>query len=245
MMDARTFLELNENGKSYSEIAAQFNTSRNVVAGAIWRAKNPEKDYAYQERLRAEKAAEVRAERLARIRAQAEAAKPQDERDETILQLRRDGCTYGEISGHVGITEQAVQQRFTRMITGRRPRGIVSRTSAEQRDRVVALHEDGASMVAISKQTGFSEYAIRKFLQNVGLQPRIGRQSGTYRDIAGERFGRLVAVRPAGRYRLNEYCWLCQCDCGGTKIVRIASLRTGSTRSCGCIKRGPRPKVAA
>ena len=54
-------------------------------------------------------------------------------------------------------------------------------------------------------------------------------------DLAGRRFGRLVAVElaePFGRSR----GWMCRCDCGGQKVVRAASLKNGATRSCGCVK---------
>lgn len=52
-------------------------------------------------------------------------------------------------------------------------------------------------------------------------------------DLTGQRFGRLVAIEVAGRgkYRL----WKCRCDCGKSTVVDGASLRTGNTRSCGCL----------
>lgn len=53
-------------------------------------------------------------------------------------------------------------------------------------------------------------------------------------DLTGRRFGRLV-VREF--YDIDHYHrsrWLCECDCGGTKIVPRASLMNGDTTSCGC-----------
>ncbi|AWP37755.1 hypothetical protein CYJ15_12575 [Heyndrickxia coagulans] len=55
-------------------------------------------------------------------------------------------------------------------------------------------------------------------------------------DITGQRFGRLVAIRevePIGYARR----YLCKCDCGKEKIVRMNQLRTGKTKSCGCLNR--------
>ncbi len=35
----------------------------------------------------------------------------------------------------------------------------------------------------------------------------------------------------------NKSMWLCKCDCGNMVTVRSASLRSGNTKSCGCIKK--------
>ncbi len=51
-------------------------------------------------------------------------------------------------------------------------------------------------------------------------------------DLAGQRFGRLVAVSIA--FRRNGAYWLCECDCGGTNVVRAGLLRNGTVASCGC-----------
>lgn len=53
-------------------------------------------------------------------------------------------------------------------------------------------------------------------------------------DITGVRFGRLVALGPAER-RWGKILWLCQCDCGKTKVVATGGLRSGHTQSCGCL----------
>jgi hypothetical protein len=55
------------------------------------------------------------------------------------------------------------------------------------------------------------------------------------RDVAGQRFGQLTAIRDAGRLR-KEVAWLCHCDCGGSSIVPGYKLRSGATQSCGCRK---------
>lgn len=55
-------------------------------------------------------------------------------------------------------------------------------------------------------------------------------------DLSGRRFGRLVAKRPAGREH-RGVVWECECDCGNAVNVRAASLVSGRTESCGCLKR--------
>lgn len=49
-------------------------------------------------------------------------------------------------------------------------------------------------------------------------------------DLTGNRFGRLTVLSYVGNYR-----WNCSCDCGATKTVAGGNLRSGSSKSCGCI----------
>lgn len=56
-------------------------------------------------------------------------------------------------------------------------------------------------------------------------------------DLTGQRFGKLVVVGQAGRAKDGQVLWNCQCDCGQQRVVLGASLRRGSSESCGCIQR--------
>lgn len=57
------------------------------------------------------------------------------------------------------------------------------------------------------------------------------------KDIAGQRFGRLIAIEWTGRKDHNgSYLWLCRCDCGQTSTLPAARLRYGRVTSCGCNK---------
>lgn len=61
-----------------------------------------------------------------------------------------------------------------------------------------------------------------------------------YEDLAGRRFGRLVASHRSysKKYYPSFYgaTWVCQCDCGNTCEVLAVNLKTGRTRSCGCLR---------
>ncbi len=63
-------------------------------------------------------------------------------------------------------------------------------------------------------------------------------------DITGMKFSRLTALHPNG-YDVNpsrkHILWACICDCGQTLNVRLNALRSGGTKSCGCLKTGPSP----
>jgi hypothetical protein len=56
-------------------------------------------------------------------------------------------------------------------------------------------------------------------------------------DITGQRFGRLVAIKDAGRTQGSRVIWACRCDCGATATVDGVLLRRGQVASCGCLKK--------
>jgi hypothetical protein len=58
-------------------------------------------------------------------------------------------------------------------------------------------------------------------------------------DLTGQRFHRLTVIQVGGTKRYRRYTkqlWLSRCDCGNELIVSGVSLRSGNTRSCGCLK---------
>ena len=54
-------------------------------------------------------------------------------------------------------------------------------------------------------------------------------------DLTGQRFGRLTVLKKEKSDNNGNVMWRCQCDCGNIVIVRGVSLRSGNTRSCGCL----------
>ena len=57
-------------------------------------------------------------------------------------------------------------------------------------------------------------------------------------DITGKRFGKLVVLRMVGKRgnaRYSEFIWECQCDCGNIVIRRGQNIKSGTTKSCGCL----------
>ena len=65
-----------------------------------------------------------------------------------------------------------------------------------------------------------------------------------FRNLTGQRFGRLRVIRRIGTKRGNA-TWLCECDCGQEKVTVAKSLRCGETRSCGCLQREIAARLAA
>lgn len=54
---------------------------------------------------------------------------------------------------------------------------------------------------------------------------------------SGERYGRLVALRPLAERRNNHVVWRCRCDCGTIIEVTGGCLTSGHIQSCGCLNR--------
>lgn len=60
---------------------------------------------------------------------------------------------------------------------------------------------------------------------------------GKIKDLTGQKFGRLTAIKPCGKDKQGSYLWLCTCNCGNEIVVRGCNLRNGHTQSCGCLSR--------
>lgn len=60
-------------------------------------------------------------------------------------------------------------------------------------------------------------------------------------DIAGQRFGRLVAIDSFHNGRSPK--WRCVCDCGKEVFSDAGALRSGNPRSCGCGQRDAARRV--
>lgn len=62
---------------------------------------------------------------------------------------------------------------------------------------------------------------------------------GSLIDLTGNRYGRLVVVgRSESKKRANNRTrtmWRCVCDCGNYIIVESSHLKSGHSKSCGCI----------
>lgn len=67
------------------------------------------------------------------------------------------------------------------------------------------------------------------------VSSEVGQKKTNRKDWVGIRQGRLtvVALHKQGTHR-SPARWMCQCDCGKTKVICSQSLRIG-TQSCGCL----------
>jgi hypothetical protein len=71
------------------------------------------------------------------------------------------------------------------------------------------------------------------------LQKETASKNGTRLsiDITGERFGRLIAIKPTEERKGTNIKWIFKCDCGNEKVISISNVRTAITKSCGCLRK--------
>lgn len=54
-------------------------------------------------------------------------------------------------------------------------------------------------------------------------------------DITGKHFGRLTVIRRHGHANDGRWRWLCRCTCGKDTLATVTKLKSGHTKSCGCL----------
>lgn len=54
--------------------------------------------------------------------------------------------------------------------------------------------------------------------------------------MAGQQFNQLTLIEFAYRDKRSEQYWKAICFCGNEKIVQLANVKRGATKSCGCLR---------
>lgn len=65
-------------------------------------------------------------------------------------------------------------------------------------------------------------------------------QKDSFKDVTGQKFGKLTAIKRIGSVSLGKSkttgsLWLWQCDCGVEKELTLNVVVCGNTKSCGCL----------
>lgn len=56
-------------------------------------------------------------------------------------------------------------------------------------------------------------------------------------DITGQKYGRLTVISLSHSDKRGERFWLCKCECGKEITASGYKLRSGNTKSCGCLQK--------
>ena len=62
------------------------------------------------------------------------------------------------------------------------------------------------------------------------------RSAATIRSVIGQTFNRLTVIARTENSPTGGTRWICRCECGGQTITTARELRSGHTRSCGCLE---------
>jgi len=58
-------------------------------------------------------------------------------------------------------------------------------------------------------------------------------------NLIGHKYGRLTVIEEGDRLRVSRRKvlrrWVCVCDCGNTSILSTGNIRSGNSKSCGCL----------
>ena len=108
---------------------------------------------------------------------------------------------------------------------------MAKRLSDIEKRKIKRLHSKGYSILAISNELNRSDWTIKKYINEMQLtKPK------KIMDLTGERYGKLVVLELDHIERSIKY-WKCKCECGNTTVVREGNLKSGTTKSCGCLRK--------
>jgi hypothetical protein len=54
-------------------------------------------------------------------------------------------------------------------------------------------------------------------------------------EYIGRKFNRWTIVSYKGMNKLGKHTYECKCECGNVKIIPLGNLKTGASKSCGCL----------
>ena len=57
------------------------------------------------------------------------------------------------------------------------------------------------------------------------------------KDLSGQKFGKLTAIKRVGNTNYGQPLWECKCECGNITLVCGQHLREKRVKSCGCLKK--------
>ena len=132
---------------------------------------------------------------------------------------------------------QKERTRKTKMkdLTGQRFGRLVAMSPIAERKNKHMMWEckcDCGNMTHVT-----ADNLTRGITRSCGCLRKEKSRKGPKKDLTGQRFGRLIALKPMEERKNGYIVWECRCDCGNTSQIRGSSLLSGAVLSCGCLRR--------
>lgn len=139
-------------------------------------------------------------------------------------QVQSCGCLHKE-----KISKDLKDKRFGKLI-------VLEKTIKRTKDRNIIwkCQCDCGNLCEVSTNN-----LIQGYTKSCGclVKETMNNQSYALKDISGQRFGKLVALKPTNqRNKQGHVIWECKCDCGNITYADGVYLRQGDILSCGCLK---------
>lgn len=102
----------------------------------------------------------------------------------------------------------------------------------EEDDIVRRTYEENLNVEEQANKINRAVTAFRKRASTIGVASR-------YEDLTGKTFGKLKVLKRVGTDKHDCSLWLCECSCPEHNRITVNthSLKSGNTRSCGCLSR--------
>lgn len=139
-------------------------------------------------------------------------------------QVQSCGCLHKE-----KISKDLKDKRFGKLI-------VLEKTIKRTKDRNIIwkCQCDCGNLCEVSTNN-----LIQGYTKSCGclVKETMNNQSYALKDISGQRFGKLVVLKPTNqRNKQGHVIWECKCDCGNITYADGVYLRQGDILSCGCLK---------
>lgn len=106
-------------------------------------------------------------------------------------------------------------------------------------EKVLTLHGKPITVRELAELAGVPVNTMHKRLETCSPEKSIRMKARPWHaDLSGQTFndGQLTVIRKAGFTASKKQIYTCLCKCGTTKDVIGSDLKSGRTKSCGCLK---------
>lgn len=98
------------------------------------------------------------------------------------------------------------------------------------REKALSLLAEGKHYNEVADILGIPSQWCRQYAVDNGFH-NVYRPS----EIVGQRYGKLVCLEIVEAKCKSRPKGLFRCDCGNQKVIRVSNVKTGRTKSCGCL----------
>lgn len=141
------------------------------------------------------------------------------------------------------LSREKASQRFKKMVKEERSRNVMKDITGQRFGKLVAIKPTdkkiGTNVVWEMKcDCGNTTYV---HTGNLGKARRKTKSCGCLHkevvsiSLVGNKYGKLLVIEQ-GKHVGDKIAWVCKCECGNITEVSGDHLKSGGTRSCGCIR---------